>query len=200
MSTVAVPGSTAPPFGGLASLRRFSVAEYHKMIQTGILTTEDRVELLDGYVVLKMPQNPPHGGCIDLVTGALLPLLPPGWFLRAQLPVTLSESEPEPDFAVVRGTRRSYLTRHPGPADVGLVIEVSDSTLDRDRGEKQRIYAAAGIVCYWIVNLVQGQVEVYTGPAGAAYPRRDDYRPGDSMPLTLDGVVVASVPVVDLLP
>jgi Uma2 family endonuclease len=186
--------------GGLASLRRFSVAEYHKMIETGILTTEDRVELLAGYVVLKMPQNPPHGGCIDLVTGALPPLLPGAWFLRAQLPVTLTDSEPEPDVAVVRGTRRAYVGRHPGPADVGLVIEVADSTLARDRGEKQRIYAAAGIVCYWIVNLVDGQVEVYTGPAGTAYARRDDHRPGGSVPLTLDGVLVAAVPVADLMP
>jgi Uma2 family endonuclease len=200
MSTAAVPGPTVPPFGGLASLRRFTVAEYHKMIDTGILTDEDHLELIEGYVVLKMPHNPPHDGTVRIVSKRLDRILPAGWDCRTQSAITLADSEPQPDVALVRGDERSYLARHPGPADVGVVIEVSDSTLARDRGEKQRVYAAAGIVCYWIVNLVQGQVEVYTGPARTAYGGRDDYRPGDSVPLTLGGAVVASVPVVELLP
>jgi Uma2 family endonuclease len=200
MSTVAVPGSPDPPFGGPASLRRFTVAEYHKLIDIGILTDEDHDEFIDGFVVLKMRDTPSHDGTVRIVSKRLDRILPAGWDCRTQSAITLADSEPQPDVALVRGDERTYLTRHPGPADVGVVIEVSDSTLARDRGDKQRIYAAAGIVCYWIVNLVQGQVEVYTGPAGTAYALRDDYRPGDGVPLTLDGTVVASVPVADLLP
>src|SRR6266498_4470063 len=155
-----------PLFGGMHSLRRFSVDEYHRMIEIGILDETDRVELLDGYVVLKMPRNPPHDGTIDLVHEALASRLPGGWYARIQEAITLSESEPEPDLAVVRGTRRSYLTQHPGPADVGLLVEVADSSLDRDRNDKGPIYAQAGIPCYWIVNLVDRRIEVFTAPSG----------------------------------
>src|SRR5207237_675891 len=108
--------TSAAPFGGLSSLRRFSVGEYHRMIQAGVLTDEDKVELLDGYVVLKMPRNPPHDGTIDLLKDALPALLPAGWLMRVQQAITLSESEPEPDLALARGNKRSYLARHPGPA------------------------------------------------------------------------------------
>src|SRR5262249_30190275 len=131
-------------------------------------------------------------------------ILPPGWDLRVQSAITLKESEPEPDFAVVRGDESAYLARHPGPADIGLVIEVSDSTLDGDRADKGRIYARAGIASYWIVNLIDRQVEVYTAPSGPtanpAFGQRVDYRVGDSVALVLDGASVAQVAVQELLP
>src|SRR5438477_4753717 len=97
--------TTAQPvtYGDAAALARFSVARYQRMIEAGILTTEDKVELLENYLVLKMPRNPPHDGTIDLVKAALPGVVPPGWLLRIQQTVVLSDSQPEPDFAVARG-------------------------------------------------------------------------------------------------
>jgi Uma2 family endonuclease len=109
-----------------------------------------------------------------------------------------------PEAAIVRGNARTYATHHPGSADLGLVIEVADSTLDGDRIDKGRIYAEAGIACYWIVNLVDRQIEVYTLPSGAnaapAFAQRQDYRMGDDVALVLDARNVASIPVRELLP
>jgi Uma2 family endonuclease len=193
-----------PLQGQMAGFRRFSVAEYHKLIEIGILTEEDNLELLDGYLVHKMSRNPPHDAALQLIQETLPRLLPAGWCLRMQSAITLSHSEPEPDAAIVRGNARTYSTRHPKPADIGLVIEVADSTLDGDRIDKGRIYAEAGITCYWIVNLVDRQIEVYTLPSSAAavpsFAHRQDYRMGDDVPLLLDAAVVGNIPVRDLLP
>src|SRR4051812_8054697 len=103
----------APSFGGLHSLRRFSVDEYHRMIETGILDDTDKVELLNGYVVFKMPRNPPHDSTLQRVQKRLFRLLPPGWDVRIQSAVTLAASEPEPDIALVRGDESRYVARHP---------------------------------------------------------------------------------------
>jgi Uma2 family endonuclease len=193
-----------PLLGTMAGFRRFSVPEYHKLIEIGILTEDDNLELLEGYLVLKMARNPPHDGTIDLVRETLGRLLPVGWMLRMQEAITLSDSEPEPDGAVVRGNARTYLSRHPGPPDLGLVIEVSDSTLLGDRADKGRIYARGGVACYWIVNLNDRQIEVYTGPSGPvaspAFAQRVDYRAGGAVPLVLDGARLGAIPVQDLLP
>ncbi len=130
--------------------------------------------------------------------------LPTGWDLRIQSAVTLVDSQPEPDIAVVRGSAVNYENNHPGPADIGLLIEVADSSLLRDQRDKTRIYARAGIVCYWIVNLLDRRIEVYTQPAGPtavpAYGSFQIYQPGDNVPLVLDGNTVATVAAADLLP
>ncbi len=193
-----------PLLGTMAGFRRFSVAEYHKLIDIGLLTEDDNLELIEGYLVLKMSRNPPHDSCIHLALRMLLRCLPPDWSVRVQSAITLSDSEPEPDLAVVRGDERTYAARHPAPADVGLLIEVADSTLLGDRADKGRIYARAGIAVYWIINLIDRQVEVYSSPSGSAvsagYGQRTDYGAADQLPLVLDGTVVASTPVRDLLP
>jgi Uma2 family endonuclease len=120
------------------------------------------------------------------------------------LPIALIESEPEPDAAVVRGDITTYFTRHPTPTDFGIVIEISDSTLAFDRRDKGRIYARAGIPVYWIVNVVDRQVEVYTDPqpgaAPPAYAAQTIYRPGQDVPILLDGTATSAVAVSDLLP
>jgi Uma2 family endonuclease len=184
-------------------VRRFSVAEYHRMIEAGILTEDDPVELLEGWIVPKMPHNPPHDGTVQRVKNRLGRQLPPGWDLRIQCAVTTGESEPEPDGAVVRGDETSYDHRHPGPADIGVLIEVADATLSRDRHEKGRLYARARIPIYWIINLVDRWIEVYTDPDAAANPpayrTRTDYRPGEQVSVVLDGQTVAMMPVADLL-
>jgi Uma2 family endonuclease len=195
---------TLPLQGQMAGFHRFSVAQYHKLIEMGILTEDDNVELLDGYLVHKMSRNPPHDATLQLLQETLPRLLPAGWCLRMQSAITLSRSEPEPDAAIVRGNARTYATHHPQPADIGLAIEVADSTLDSDRIDKGRIYAEAGIAYYWIVNLVDRQIEVYSLPGAAAatpsYGQRQDYRIGGDVPLLLDAAVVVSIPVRELLP
>jgi Uma2 family endonuclease len=188
----------------MAGFRRFSVAEYHRLTELGILSEDDNLELLEGYLVLKMPRNPPHDGTVHRVLKRLIRVMPGGWDVRVQSAVTLPDSEPEPDLAVVRDDPDGYTHRHPGAADIGLVIEVSDSTLPGDRADKGRVYARAGIGRYWIVNLPDRQVEVYTGPSGPtatpAYAQRQDHRVGDSVTIELDGAVIASLPVQELLP
>jgi Uma2 family endonuclease len=201
MSTGTVQPAT---YGRDASYPQFSVARYQRMIENGDLTAEDKVELLENWVVLKMPRNPRHDGTIQVVEATLYPVIPTGWRLRTQLTIVLSDSQPEPDFAVVRGNVRTYLARHPTAADTGLIIEVADSSLLRDQRDKTRIYARAGIPAYWIINLVDRRIEVYLQPSGPtavpAYGAFQTFQPGDSVPLVLDGAAVGSVPAADLLP
>jgi Uma2 family endonuclease len=186
------------------SVYRFSVAQYQRMIEAGVLSPEDKVELLEGYVVYKMPRNPPHDGTIQVITKRLGRRIPTGWDLRVQLTIELTDNQPEPDFSVARGDETTYLTHHPVATDLGLVIEVTDTSLLRDQRDKSRIYARAGIPVYWIINLVDRRVEVYTQPSGPtaapSYGALQTYQPGDTVPLVLDGAPVASVPVADLLP
>src|SRR5262245_40656353 len=181
----------------------FTVGQYHRMIDAGILTEDDRVELLEGVVVPKMPHTPPHDGTILLVQTQLLKVLPATHVLRVQSAVTLADSEPEPDLVVAEGPARRYLEDHPGPRDVALVVEVAASSLDHDRGIKQRVYARARIPIYWIVNLLDGQVEVYTGPKAGkspSYRQRQDFGGKDAVPLVIGKQEIGRVAVRDLLP
>lgn len=181
----------------------FSVDQYEKMIEVGVLTSEDRVELIEGIIVQKMTQHPPHAVAIDYALDALRPLLPRNWRLREQKPIKLSDSEPEPDLVVVRGPLQRYETRHPRAADIAVVIEVADTTVEGDRRDKGRMYARARIAVYWIINLKERQVEVYTEPKGGkvpAYRRRADYRLNAKVPLVIEGNEVGQVSVADLLP
>ncbi len=183
---------------------RWSVAQYQRMVEVGLLTDEDKVELLENDIVLKTPRTPRHDGTTSCITHRFWELLSDDWSIRCGSSIVLPDSQPEPDLAIVRGDHRSYLTRHPGPADVGLVIEVADTSLFRDQRIKTRIYARAGIPVYWIVNLVDQRVEVYSQPSGPtavpAYGAFQVYQPGDAVPLVLDGAAVAAVPAADLLP
>lgn len=207
MSTSSAPLAPPPAQTALAAMstfRRISVAEYHELIRLNFLTTDDKIELIDGYMVNKMPQNDPHHSTVGRLTEDLVRLVPNGWRVRVQLPITLANSEPEPDGAVVRGDRRTYDQRAPAGSDFGIVVEIAESSLRFDRVIKLPLYAAAGIPVYWIVNLIDSQVEVYTDPDPTAdppaYRTRTDYAPGQDVPLVLDGQAVATIPVADLLP
>jgi Uma2 family endonuclease len=175
------------------------------MIRAGILGEDDDVELLEGWIVPKMPKGPIHDALISWVHNRVLgPRLCEGWFCRGQSAITTAESEPEPDLAVVRGSERDYFSRHPGPADMALAVEVADSSLARDRSIKARIYAAANVPVYWIINLVDNQVEVYTDPTGPAanpvYRQRRDYGRDDLVPPVVDGRELGPIPGRELLP
>ena len=173
-------------------------------IEQGFFPREERCELLEGWIVSKVPKNPPHEAYVALTRRLLDRRLPPGWHVRVQSAVTTSESEPEPDVAVVRGDELRYESGHPGPGDIALVVEVSFSTLADDRNLMGRIYARAGMITYWIVNLVDRQVEVYEQPSGPveepSFGRHRVYRPGEVIPFLVDGKDVGPVPVSELLP
>ena len=183
---------------------RLSVDQYHEMLRAGILTEDDPVELLDGWLVTMTPKNPPHHLATELAREALEHLTPEGWHVDSQEPITLSSSEPEPDVAVVRGARRLYADRHPQPSDIGLVVEVADDSLERDQTFKQRLYAQAGIPEYWIVNLVDRRLEVYREPSGPGekpgYRQHRSHAPSEEVALSLDDRVAARFLVSILFP
>jgi Uma2 family endonuclease len=189
-----------PPESG----QRVSVAEYHRLIEEGALDEDDRVELLDGWIIAEMTHKPLHDGIIQIVSERLVKTLPVGWRIRIQSAITTSDSEPEPDIVIARGDERTYLTRHPGPADIGLLIEVAESSLEQDRNIKSAICARAGIAVYWIINLIDFQIEVNTNPsgpvAGAVYQDRHVYRGEEKLRLLIDGVELAQIAARDLLP
>jgi len=198
-----------PPVESVAAIPndliwRLSIEQYHAIIQAGILTDDDSVELLEGWLVFKRPKNPPHRVTTRLVRTALENILPRGWYVDSQEPIALSNSEPEPDIVVVRGDTRQYLARHPGAEDIALIIEVSDTTLQRDRTVKKRIYARAGISLYWIVNLVEEQVEVYSQPLVEVeqpdYSQRLDFGRSAVIPIIIEGIEIGAIAVNSLLP
>lgn len=182
---------------------RMGLDKYHEMIRAGVLTDDDPVELLEGWLVYKMPKHRGHTRATQRVRSALERNLPAGWHVDSQEPVTLRDSEPEPDVAVIRGEPDVYPTSHPAARALALLVEVADSTLDRDRGWKRQIYARSRVPSYWIVNLVDRQIEVYASPSGTKSP---DYRTCDvydetqHIPLLVAGRQVASIAVRDLLP
>jgi Uma2 family endonuclease len=204
MSAATTSAPSTPTFLNEASMAKFSTTRYDRMIETGVLTPEDEVELLENYVVFKMPKNPAHDGTALRIRKRLTRALPAGWDIREQGTVALADSRPEPDLAVVREDPADYTTRHPTPDDIGLLVEVANTSVLRDQRDKARIYARANIVCYWIVNLDDRRVEVHTHPSGPgdapAYGSVQNYAPGDAVPLALGGSTVATIPVTDLLP
>jgi Uma2 family endonuclease len=174
------------------------------MLETGIIGADERVELWEGWLVNKPIINPPHAAAIRRALRLLKRFLPVGWCYQSQLPIRLLDGRPEPDVAILRGVEEDYDRRHPTPADTPLLIEVSDTSIELDRVVAARMYARAGIAVYWIVNIPEQQVEVYTDPVrkgrSPRYRHRHDYQRGDSVALVLDGVEVARIPVADLLP
>jgi Uma2 family endonuclease len=183
---------------------RLSVDQYHEMVRHEILTEDDEVELLDGLLVAKMTKNTAHHVAKLLVQIALAKVIPEGWYVDSQDAITLATSEPEPDVMVVRGQPRDYLEHHPRAGELALVVEVSDSSLRHDQGFKKVIYAAAAIPVYWIINLVDPRVEVYTDPTGPAdqpdYRKPQVFSGTEDVPVVFAGREVARIPVRELLP
>jgi Uma2 family endonuclease len=208
MSVIASPAASLPIAGSpiqlTAPLYRLSVPQYQAMVRAGILTENDNVELLDGLLVTKMSKNPPHRVATRRTRRRLEDVLPDAWFADSQEPVVLSASEPEPDITVARSELSDDSTRNPEAGDVALVVEVADSTLSHDCTVKRILYAEALTPIYWIVNLVDSQLEVYSDPTGPGpqpdYANRNTFGPNDDVPVVLDGQEVARIAVRDLLP
>ena len=179
---------------------RMSIEQYDRLVDSGVFTKRDKFELIDGILVAKVTQNDPHCTADTLCRDALQAVIPAGWHVRSDKPISLPPwSKPEPDQSVVRGAVRDYTSRSPGASDVGLVVQVSDSSLARDR-KRSRRYAAHGIPVYCIVNLVDRQVEVHSNPRPDDYATHEVYRAGEQVPVVLDGVTVGHIAVDDLLP
>jgi len=186
-------------FPGLP-IYRLTVDEYERLARAGVLD-DDRVELIDGYLVKKMPKKPPHIWVTGTIIDILVRLLPSGWSWRKEDPVRIPNyDEPEPDVAVVRGSRDDYRNRIPEPGDVALVVEVAETTLDRDQGGKWDAYAHGRIPVYWIVDLVHRQVEVHTDPGPGGYKACQVFASGQEIPVIIDGAEAGRIAVADILP
>jgi Uma2 family endonuclease len=184
--------------------RRWTRAEYDRLVGFGVLREDEPVELLGGQMIVAEPKGSRHAAAVGLTADALRAVFGAGWVIRVQDPVALDdESEPEPDVVVVAGHHRAYLDAH--PARPALVVEVAERSLAFDRRYKAGLYARAGIADYWIVNVVDDVVEVHRGPIpdltgefGWRYWNVDTFRAGASIsPLWRPDVTVA---VADLLP
>jgi Uma2 family endonuclease len=201
-ATPTQPTVSSPPPLATPALHRITVDEYERISAAGALEDPSRVELIDGYMVDKMAKSPGHSFATIEAHQALSGRLPAGWSARMEQPVRIpTYDEPEPDISIVRGTNANYRGRVPGPADVAMLVEVSDTTLGQDRGLKLTAFARDGIPVYWIVNLADRQVEVYTRPVKAGrYRSRQDYKPGQQVPVTIGGQPLRPIPVDDILP
>jgi Uma2 family endonuclease len=148
----------------------WSIADYHQMIEAGVLDEDDRVELLEGKIVCTSPQRPFHAASVQRSSRLLFKLLGDRAYIRTQLPVTLgNDSEPEPDIAVVRLDENEYSFRHPESPDIYLLIEVADWTNSKDRKQKARIYGKNQVLEYWILDLQKRQVYVSRQPEDGSY-------------------------------
>jgi Uma2 family endonuclease len=179
---------------------RLTVEQYHAMINAGIVREDSPVELVEGILFRKLSKNPPHRFASVRLQRASGALLPAGWDTLSQDPITLTASEPEPDIVVIRGSNADYPDRHPGPGDVALVIEVAEASLAYDRGIKKVAYASAGIPVYWIVNLIDRQIEIHTDPRGETYQSVSIIPASGMVPLVIAGANAGSIPAASILP
>jgi len=180
---------------------RLTVDRVERMAESGAFEGGGPVFLWKGQLVRPMTKGNRHVFSTTALTTLMVRLLPAGWHVRADQPVELNEDTlPEPDLAVARGTPRDYLGRRVRPADLGLVVEVADSSLGMDTGEVLRSYAREGVRVYWVINVRHGRVEVYSRPSGMAFLDRKVYGPGEAVPVVLDGLEVGAVAVDEMLP
>lgn len=176
----------------------WTVEKYERMVTTGVLDEDDRVELLFGKIVDKLPIGDRHSFCVQELNYYMIRHYGDRFVGRQEQPVSLlSHSVPEPDYVLAAPHAHRYRNRKPTAEDIRLVVEVSDATLLRDRGAKARLYGVAGIPEYWIINLIDDCVEVHTQPnlQAGGYGEISIYRRGEQLSSDVLGVL----PVDDLL-
>ncbi|MGK7929068.1 MAG: Uma2 family endonuclease [Spirulina sp.] len=148
-------------------------ADYHRMAEIGILGADERVELIAGQIIQKMPKGPAHSALCKRLEKLLEHRLGDRVLVRLQDPIQLNPySEPEPDVAVVHPDANFYDRHHPTPDEVYLIIEIADTTSDRDLGTKADLYAAAGIIDYWVFNITPQQLHIFRDPQPNGYQRQ----------------------------
>ncbi|MDE2686988.1 MAG: Uma2 family endonuclease [Chloroflexota bacterium] len=176
LTTAVIPTESAP------TRRRFTVAEYYAMANIGILHENDRIELLDGDLIVMPPIGDWHAASVDRFTNMLPPRLQGRAIVRVQNPTRLNDnSEPQPDIMLLRWRDDFYQEGHPAPADVLLLIEVSDTSVDYDRNDKLSEYARAGIPEVWIATRQDSRIEAYTEPVEGEYSNVRYAAPGESI-------------------
>ncbi|HVK18533.1 MAG TPA: Uma2 family endonuclease [Fimbriiglobus sp.] len=197
-----LPATQSPPVPW-DRLARFTVDEYERMIDLGILGDGERLELFEGWIVEQMPHNAPHDSAVSRLQRRLGRVMGDGWLIRVQSAIKLKASVPEPDIVVVPEPEEQYDEKRPIPRQIAILAEVADSSLKFDQQDKLRVYATSGVVVYWIVNLIDRRVEVYSQPRGGknpTYRAHLDYGPGDAVPVVLAGKQVGLIPVREILP
>lgn len=163
LSTTRVNPHRLPPSAD--GRMRFTSDEYHRMIETGVLTEDDRVELLDGEIVFKSPFGRPHISITDKLTMHFAPKVAGKYICRVQGSIELTDvSEPEPDFLVLKHSEDFYFNRDAKIDEIALLVEVADSSLKKDLGRKREIYAKAGVAEYWVVDANGSKVVVHKQP------------------------------------
>lgn len=156
-------------------LKRWTIGEYHRLITLGALTPDDHVELIEGEIVAKRPQNPTHYAAIVRISEALRKAFASD-VVRVQGPITLADSEPEPDVSVAIGPAERYDSHHPGAEDLRLVVEVASTSLPYDDGPKAAMYARAGIAALWVADVSGLRLIVRAGPrSDGEWTSRDEY-------------------------
>lgn len=163
--------------------RLFTVVEYHRMAEAGILGEDDRVELLDGEIVQMNPIGSRHASCVKRLVDILIPLqVGRKVILSVQDPIALGEhSETQPDLTVLKPRPDFYAKAHPGPADVFLVVEVAETSAAYDRDMKVPLYAQAGVPEVWVIDVAEASIEIYRGPAPEGYRARQVVRRGQRL-------------------
>lgn len=184
---------------------RITADRYQRMVDAAVFDPKDPVFLWRGRLVRKMTKKQPHNIALAELNTILCRMVPAGWHVRPEQPVRFDDdSVPEPDLTVVRGASRDYPKLPPTPRDVALVIEVADSSLAVDSGELRRAYAAAAIPIYWLWDLVDRRLQVYSDPTGPDsnpdYRNRRDLSPDEEAAVILDGRDVGRITVRDALP
>jgi Uma2 family endonuclease len=193
---------TPPPSPYLArSLYRLTVEQVEAMIENGTIDEDDRLELIEGLLITRARRTR-----ADIVAGnkglrILWRMIPPGWHVAKGVPIRLSDwSRPEPDLAIIRGVVDDYEERDATADDTALVVGIAGPNLPADRTDLARVYAAAGIPIYWIVNLAEGQVEIFSEPRRDGYQSHQVLSRGQDVPVVVAGVEAAWIAVADLLP
>lgn len=149
----------------IAQAKRFTLDEYHKLIELGLLHEDDHIQLINGELIQMVSKGTAHETCLRKLWKELPKVIGDRATLQSQAPITLPpNSEPEPDFAIVQNRDDDYFSAHPRPTDVLLVMEVADSSLGYDQDVKIPLYAQAGIADYWIFNLFDNHLECYSEP------------------------------------
>ena len=162
--------------------RKFTVQQYHQMCESGILTEDDRVELIRGEIIEMSPIGTKHAACVKCLNKLLYRKLGDRVLIAIQDPIVLNnKSEPQPDVALLQPRDDFYETAHPQPQDIFLLIEVADSTVMYDREEKIPLYAEANIREVWLVDINAQIVEVYQQPTGAGYQIIQKFTPGENL-------------------
>ncbi len=176
--------TTPPP-----NLYRLTVEEYDRIIQSGVIGKDEKVELIDGLIVRKETRDRSYPLAAKQAMLALVRVVPPGWHVASEKSIVVSSrSKPEPDLVVVKGQPRDYLERDITATDVAVVVKIAQTRLEQDRTVMAQVYASSGIPVYWILNVAEEKIEVFRNPASEQYQAREEYRFGQEVPLVVQGI------------